>query len=126
MKLIKIDSDVFDISKRIKEIDKDYYIVYNLKTNKFEVHNSSQNLNSYALTCPYEKLDKRLLDYTMKTRICNSDKLLDEIDNHNRKIEKEIEEKRKDESGIIFKEIYKYANLSKNFDENKAYKNKWL
>lgn len=127
MNLIRIDSDVFDISKRIKEIDKDYYIVYNLRNGKYEVHNSSQNLNSYSLTCPYNTLDKRLLDYTLKTSIRNSEKIFYEIDNHNKKIEKDIDEKRKDESGIVLKEIYKYANFgSKDFDENNAYKNKWL
>ena len=126
MALIMIDSDVFDITKRIKDVDKDYYIVFNTKYKKFEVHNSSQNMNSYCLTCPYESLDKRLLDYTLKTRIVNIDKILKEIDENNLKIEKEVESKREDKSKIMLKEIYKYANMgSKEFDGN-AYKNKWI
>ena len=45
---IKLIYDVYNISKRIKEIDKDYYIVYDTSKNKFEVHNSSQIGGSYC------------------------------------------------------------------------------
>ena len=127
MAYIKINQDVFNISDRIKEIDSDYFIVYNTKLKKYEVHNSSQNMNSYCLTCPYNSLDKRLLDYTQKTRIVNFDKIIKEIDENNLKIEKEVEDERVDRSKIMLNEIYKYANVgSKEFDAKNAYKNKWI
>ena len=43
---IKIESDVFNIINRIKEIDDGYFIMYNTNSKKFEVHNE-KNLNSY-------------------------------------------------------------------------------
>ena len=58
---IKIDDDVFDITKRIKEIDDGYFVVYNTLKNSFELHNNYQE-NTYCLTCPYECLDERVLD----------------------------------------------------------------
>jgi hypothetical protein len=47
---IKISGDVYDISKRIKNIDRDYYVVYDTSKQKFEIHNSSQIDSSYCLT----------------------------------------------------------------------------
>jgi len=127
MALIKIEHDVFNIVNRIKDIDNDYYIVFNTRSKKFEVHNSSQVMNSYCLTCPYDSLDQRLLKYAQKTRIVNIDKILEEIDETNTKIEKEIDDERVDKSKIMLKEIYKYADMgSKEFDDKNAYKNKWI
>ena len=84
-------------------------------------------MNSYCLTCPYKTLDKRLLDYTQKTRIANFKKIVSEIEENNLKIEKEVENERIDRSSILLKEIYKYANMgSKEFDNKSAYKNKWI
>ena len=34
---IKIESDVFDIVDRIKEIDDGYFIIYDTQKNKFEI-----------------------------------------------------------------------------------------
>ena len=53
--------DVFDIVKRIKYIDRNYYIIINTSSNKFEIHNSAQRGSSYCLTLPYDKLDERTL-----------------------------------------------------------------
>lgn len=81
---IKIESDVYNISKRIKVIDKDYYVVFNTLTKKFEIHNSSQLGSTYCLTLPYSELDKRTLDYIHKTKSSNLDYILEKIDNDNK------------------------------------------
>ena len=83
---IKLASDVYNISKRIKEIDKDYYIVYNTSKGKFEVHNSSQIGSSYCLTLPYNALDERTLKFVRKTSVANIDYVLNKIENDNNRI----------------------------------------
>jgi len=80
----QITYDVYEISKRIKNIDKDYYIVYDTFTNKFEVHNSSQLDTTYCLTLPYSELDERTLNYVAKTRCANIENILEEIENNNK------------------------------------------
>lgn len=80
---IKLTFDVYNISKRIKEIDKDYYIVFNTSNSKFEVHNSSQNFGSYCLTLPYKTIDERVLEYVQKTSSANMDYILNEIQSNN-------------------------------------------
>jgi len=83
---IKLTYDVYNISKRIKEIDKGYYIVFNTSKAKFEVHNSLQLGGSYCLTLPYTSLDERTLKHVRKTSCANIDYVLNEIENDNNKI----------------------------------------
>ena len=49
---IRIENDVFDVVKRIKQIDDGYFVVFDLDKEKYELHNKYQN-NSYCLTYPY-------------------------------------------------------------------------
>ena len=65
---IKIESDVYNISKRVKYIDKDYYVVYNTSTSKFEIHNLSQLGSTFCLTLPFNELDERTLEYINETK----------------------------------------------------------
>lgn len=82
--LKKIYNDVYNIAKRIKEIDRYYYLVLNTSKNKFEVHNSNQQGSTYCLTLPFNELDERTLNYINKTKSCNIEKILNEIENNNK------------------------------------------
>lgn len=81
---VKITHDVYEISKRIKEIDRDYYIVYNTSSGNFEVHNSSEKGGSFCLSLPFKFLDERVLHHVLKTSTKNIEKILDEIDRENK------------------------------------------
>ena len=76
---IKIDSDVFNICERIKEIDKHYFIVFSTQRNRYEIHNSSQRGGSYCLTVPYSFLDERTLKLVEESRVENIDEILNKI-----------------------------------------------
>jgi len=84
---IKIMHDVYDIAKRIKYIDRDYYIMFDTSKQKFEIHNSSQVGSTYCLTLPYDELDERVLNYVLKTQSANIDEILEEIENDNNTME---------------------------------------
>lgn len=81
--IFKVFHDVYDIAKRIKEIDRSYYIVFNTSKEKFEVHCSQQIGSSYCLTLPYPCLDERTLKYVLKTKSANIDEILEKIENDN-------------------------------------------
>ena len=81
---IKIFFDVYNISKRLKKIDRDYFIVYDTSKNNFEIHNSSQIGSSYCLTLPYSCLDERCLNYVYQTKSENIERILQTIDNENK------------------------------------------
>ena len=80
----EIESDCLDIVKRIKSIDKSYFVVFNTSKQAFELHSHGQR-NTYCLTFPYSTLDERAVDLTLKTRVRNSDALFAEMEAENQK-----------------------------------------
>ena len=85
---IKVFSDNFFITSRLKEIDRSYFILYDTNSQKFEVHSSEQFGNSYCLTLPFDVLDERAVDHVLKTRVQNKDEILKELDRQNDLLEK--------------------------------------
>ena len=86
MKII-IKSDVYNISKRILDIDRSYFIVYNTSKDCYEVHSSQQLDTTYCLTVPYKHLDVRTLDCVYQTKSENIEKILNQIDVENKILE---------------------------------------
>lgn len=121
---IKIDNDVFEITKRIKEIDEGYYIVFDTKKERYELHNKNQPY-TYCLTYPYADLDSRLIDMLLYTNINNIDNILYDIDKNNNNIENNVNKDIKNRSEYMVREIYDFAsNSSKKCDVN-LFKNEW-
>lgn len=112
--LVKIENDVFDIASRVKEIDSDYFVVYNRTKRRFEIHNKKQK-PTLALVVPHNELDCRTIEYVLKTKISRIDEIVREIDAHNEKIEKQ-----KFESSIE-RLSYKTKNLIGYLDKGKSY-----
>ena len=80
---ILLEGDPFYIAERIKEIDENYFLVFNKSRGVFELHNSSQQGSTFALTIPYDCLDERTIFLARKTRRENIDKLIEEMDRQN-------------------------------------------
>lgn len=85
----EIESDCLNIIKRIKAVDEDYFVVFNLDKKKFELHNKSQGGNTYCLTFPFDTLDERAVTLVLKTRVQNSDAIFEEMQRENEKQEKD-------------------------------------
>ena len=81
---IEIVHDVYYIAERLKEIDFNYFILYNTKRKKYEIHHTGQP-GTYCLTVPYDELDARTIDFVNQTRVENRDRLLKELDEENKK-----------------------------------------
>ena len=112
MEKILIKNDVFNIVNRLKQINKNYYILFNKKTTKFEVH--FKNLkNTLQLVLPFKFLDKRTVDLVQKSRVENKQKLLLEMEQNNIKIEQNKNKKLTDE--VTFK-----VNEMINFQKSKS------
>ena len=122
--LIKILQDVHDIVLRLREIDCDYFVVYNSERECFEVHNYGQK-NTYCLTVPYSQLDCRTVILTLKTRREFLEKILAEIDASNEKLEQENTRSVRDMSEWKAREFYDYANKHEDKKIENAYVTKW-
>lgn len=107
MAKIRISSDVFNICNRIKKIDKYYFIIYNDKTGKFEIHNSKQPFCSYCLTVPYDSLDNRTLNLVHKTLFTKKEELFKEMEQFNDNLCMQNNKKLIDDTNYLLKKIVK-------------------
>lgn len=122
---IKIESDVFDIVERIKEIDDGYFIMYDTLKNKFEVHNYNQKY-TYCFTSKFDSLGLCTINEVLYSLIGNIDNIIKEIDKNNNDIEQNNNKQIKDYGQYAFCEIYKYYNnSSKQYDQDKAFSTIW-
>lgn len=122
---ILVESDVFDIAKRIKEIDDGYFILFDISNNRFELHNKKQS-KTYCFLYPYCNLDNRLIKLIYDTNVENIDNIVYCIDKNNAKIEHDNLIKSKDLASYKFHEIYNFANnSSKELNTDVAFTNVW-
>lgn len=119
---IKLEHDVFNITKRLKQINKAYFVLYNTKSQKYEIHNQNYQ-NTYCLTLPFNQLDARTIDYVLKSQ--NVEQMLLEIEENNLKLEKSNKQLIEDRTKYQLNEIYNYANKKVVDFNGNAYKFKW-
>ncbi len=84
----EITSDCLDIVKRIKVIDKDYFVMFNVPKQKFELHHKTQLKKTYCLTFPFDTLDERAVTYVLKTRVQNSDEIFEKMERENQRLKR--------------------------------------
>ena len=99
--------DIFDLRLRIKEIDKNYELVFNKKTKQVEVHDFTQRGDSFvARAFP---LDARLINLLKQTRSSRVKEFFAEIDEFNRAL---IEKNNKQISQTAEDKLREIANYS--------------
>ncbi len=127
MRKILIVNDVFNIAKRLKKIDKNYFVLFNPISQKFEVHHR-QSKNTLQLVLPYKFLDYRTLKLVLETKVENQKKLLYEMELANQKLERQKQEKLLDEVSYKAKEMLKYADekTGQDVDFKQSYKTQWI
>lgn len=86
-----IESDLYDIVVRLKEIDDGYFVQY--RRGRFEVHNRFQRGDTLALILPFDRLDERAVRLVRKTRRERRDAFVKEMEIENAKLQKEQEER---------------------------------
>ncbi len=90
--LKQVTRDLYDISRRIREIDRFYRIMFDCRSEKFEVHNLRQAGNTYCLTVPFDRLDERTLTLVRKTRVARAEDVFKDIEKHNHVVEKSLQD----------------------------------
>lgn len=123
---VTIKKDVFNIAKRLKNINKNYKIVKNLQTQKYEIHNETASKNSFVFSVPYNKLDIRTLKHVAQQHKLNAKEAIKHIEQHNKKLEKQMLQQQHDELDYKFNEIYRYANSGSSEFETNSYSNVWI
>ena len=85
MEKIIVNSDALEVIKRLKEYNKNYRVYYNLKTKKYMLYlfENEFNPDRYCLTFPFNKIDERILEFTLKSEIQNRKQVLKELEESN-------------------------------------------
>ena len=104
--LVRINNDLYDIASRVKEIDANYYIEYNLTRRRYEIHNSRcrPTLSMVA----GDKLDQRVIYKLQETRISRLDKIIEIIEKTNERNDRDKDESLLDEVKYKAKQISSY------------------
>lgn len=88
-KMAKINSDIFNISKRVQKIYKNTQIYYDFVTKKYFL---CENEN-IIFTLPFNQLDNRVLNFLEERKAKSNQEILNEIEKHNEKIFQQNKEK---------------------------------
>jgi hypothetical protein len=108
--LIYVDGDIYGITERVKEIDPSYFVMFNPRTQQYELHSWEQEDGTLCLNLPFDELDSRTLERAQKHRVENIEKIMSEMEANNARIEREKEEKARNVTTEITKDIYTYCN----------------
>lgn len=102
-----IKNDLFDIASRLAEIDAGYFVLFDTESLRYELHNSRFN-PSLQLIFPFEKLDARSIEHTLKTRTERREALIAELDRDNEKLMREREEEIKNKAACTAERLTSY------------------
>ncbi len=83
-----IENDPLFIAQRLKEVDKSYFILFNLKEKRYEVHSTQQFGGSFCFSVKDDVLDERAIFYALKTRKEKMDEIIKQMDAENDKLQK--------------------------------------
>ena len=109
---IPIKTNVYFIPERLRDIDSNYFVVFNTDRGKFEVHYKGQPGGTYCFTVPYEELDSRTIELLHQTRVEHSEKIISDMDRYNEQLEKRRYNRLMDEAAQRAKAIHQYARGS--------------
>lgn len=104
---ILIEHDLFDIAARIRELDPDYFVLYDTESLRYELHHHKRK-PTLELVFPYAKLDARAVSHTLMTRAERMEKLIREIDENNERLFLAEENKLRDRASCTAKSLVSY------------------
>ena len=103
MTLIRITNDLYDIVWRLKAINSNYAVYYNVDERRYEVHDEAKQTLEFVV--PYNELDARTVQYANYSRVANAKAIFAEIDRHNEAIERQRHRQIVDETVSMLKEV---------------------
>ena len=89
---IQINADLYDICGRLKEIDSGYFVMFDGKRKRFEVHHIGQKGNTLCVVLPYDRLDSRAVTHVRRTRAERLRQVIEEMERENAKADKSAKE----------------------------------
>ena len=125
MKYIKIKKDLFNISNRLKKIDKTYFVLFNTFTKNYEVHSLHQKGCSMCFVVG-KVLDCYALKKAIQTSVKFATKNIKDMLNQNKKLSDKEQNNLIEKSKQQLNEyLFYFQSFSKDIDYNKTNTTKW-
>ena len=113
---IPVVNSVFDIPVRLKELNRAFFVMFNIKTQKYEVHCADQPFETLACTLPYDELDARAIEYVREHSVERLEKVIREIDEYNEKMVQKEEAALIDKANYKMREAFNYLKNNSRTD----------
>jgi len=88
-----IERHISRVPAKLKELDEGYFVLFNARTKKFEVHNSKQRQSTYSFEVPFDELDYRTVRYARETAVHRGDEIVAKIEESEKRKEDESDKK---------------------------------
>jgi len=106
----EIKSDLYGIVKQVKQIDPDYFFLRRKRDGKIELHHKGQPYATFCLMIPFEELDDRTLKHLWDTRAEKSREIIEAMNAHNEKLDRDADNYMRDYVKWVSAETYSYVN----------------
>ena len=112
-----VTGGVYGIPERMKEISESLFIMFNRRTQKFEVHDSEQGVYTLCCDLSFDELDARAIEYVRERHVSRLQTLAEEIDRHNEKLEEKAHSDYLNRANDRMFEAVKYLKAHESADE---------
>lgn len=113
---IPVISHVTDVPVRLKELNRAFFVMFNTKKQKYEIHCSDQPFNTLACVLPYDELDSRAIQYVREHSADRLAIIAKEIDEHNERLAARREAEIIDKANYQMREVFNYLKNNSKTD----------
>ena len=113
---IPVMSHVMDIPIRLKELNGAFFVMFNVRTQKYEIHCADQPFETLSCVLPFEQLDARAIQYVREHSAQRLDAIVREIEEHNEKLVKKAEAEMLDKANYKMREAFNYLKNNSKTD----------
>lgn len=114
---IPVLTNIYDIPVRLKEVNRDFFVMFNTRIQKFEIHCASQPFDTLACVLPFEELDARALQYVREFSRERTQHLAEEIERYNEELDRKEEAAMIDKASYKCREAFNYLKNNRKTDE---------
>lgn len=105
-----ITSSAYDIPRRLREIDSNLFVVFNVISQRYEIHSLANKGNSFSLNVPFKELDARLENFIRKYDLKrHGNQIYRDMEKHNDRLERSKQRQRDNDLHGIAEEIHPYV-----------------
>ena len=86
---IPVLSNATDIPARLKALRASWFVMFNTRSQRFEIHDAAQPEGTLACALPFDALDARAIEYARRYRVARLEETAREVEAFNERLERE-------------------------------------